>query len=139
MLVFLIYETSVSIKNSLAALHTTLLTRPVPELYKYNRGRWLIDDKLHQDARYLSFDFEALCAVVLESCPGATRITSLEKKEGNNARVFIFSLDHGKKAVAKLATSVAGPKQLTTNSEVATMKYSMFEPCHKLEMGMTHY
>jgi hypothetical protein len=51
--------------------------------------------------------------------------------------VLIFSLDNGKKAVAKLPTSVAGPKRLTTNSEVATMEYSKFDTCWKLKVALT--
>jgi hypothetical protein len=104
-----------------------LLTCSIPELHRYTRGRWLIDDILERKARHVSFNLEELCAVVIGSCPGAAqRITALERKEGSNALVLIFSLDNGRKVVAELPTSVAGPKRLTTNAEVATVEYSMF-------------
>ncbi|KAL1297522.1 hypothetical protein AAFC00_005038 [Neodothiora populina] len=95
----------------------------VPELYNYTRGRWLIDDILERNARYIYFNYSELCALVITNCPGAEGITSIEKKEGSNARVFLFTLDNGGKVVAKLPTSVAGPKRLTTSSEVATLEY----------------
>jgi hypothetical protein len=99
---------------------------PIPELHHYTRGRWLIDDSLERKARYVSFNLAELCAVVITNCSGAERITALERKEGSNARVLIFSLDNGRKVVAKLPTSVAGPKRLTPNPEVATIEYSTF-------------
>jgi hypothetical protein len=77
-----------------------------------------------------------LCAEVLNDSPGAKSITAVEKNDGNNARVLIFSLDDGRKVevVAKLPTSVAGPKRLATNSEVATMEYSKFHTCLELKV-----
>jgi hypothetical protein len=90
----------------------------------YTRGRWLIDDALQQEARYLSFNYVELCTVVLSNSPGAKSITAVESKDGDNVRVLNFSLDNGRKVVAKLPTSVAGPRRLTTNSEAANMEYS---------------
>jgi hypothetical protein len=89
----------------------------------YTSGRWLRRDKLERDSRYILFDFNRLCERVVEMCPGAFSIAAYEKKEGGYNRVFIFSTDNGKRVVAKLPFSLAGPLRLTTNSEVATMKY----------------
>jgi hypothetical protein len=100
---------------------------PVPELHNYTRGRWLINDTLQREARHLSFNYKELCTVVISSSPGAKIVTSTEIKDGSNARILIFSLDNGRKLVAKLPTFVAGPERLTTNSEVATMEFSMFK------------
>lgn len=97
----------------------------VPKLFEYTRGRWLIDDAEELRARFLAFNYENLCALVLANCPGSTYITALEKREGSNTRVLIFSTDNGKKLVARLPTSVAGPKRLVTNSEVATIEFGM--------------
>jgi hypothetical protein len=132
-------ETHTSRRN-LVTRPDFLLTCSIPELHRYTRGRWLIDDTLERKARYVSFNLEELCAVVIGSCPGAAqRITALERKEGSNALVLIFSLDNGRKVVTKLATSVAGPKRLTTNSEVATIEYSMFWSVgyHNIEVVLT--
>jgi hypothetical protein len=37
--------------------------------------------------------------------------------------VFIFHTNNAKRIVARLPFAVAGPARLTTNSEVATIKY----------------
>ena len=75
----------------------------------------------------MKFSFEALCRRVIELCPGAVSIASYEKKEGGFNRVFIFTCDNMKRVVARLPTPIAGPSRLTTNSEVATIKYREFE------------
>lgn len=48
---------------------------------------------------------------------------SYEKKEGGFNRCFVMFMDDGTKVVARLPTCIAGPRRLTTNSEVATMTY----------------
>lgn len=96
-----------------------------PDPYKYSAGRWLRDDKEHQDARHISVDFEALCRRVVDICPGADSILTFEKKEGGFNRVFVFKTNNEKKVVAKLPFTNAGPRQLTTRSEVATIQYCM--------------
>lgn len=80
-------------------------------------------DELQRQSRSLKFNFSLLCETVAKIYPGASKVDSYEKKEGGYNRVFIFTLDNGKKVVAKVPTSVAGPPRLTTNSEVATMAY----------------
>jgi hypothetical protein len=109
----------------------------IPDLYNYTRDRRLINDLLEREARYLSFDYERLYDVVISHSPGAKHITAVEKSEGGNARVLIFSLDNGRKVVAKLPVSVAGPKRLTTNSDEATMEYSKFHTCLKSKAILT--
>lgn len=77
----------------------------------------------HQNARHTLFDFDALCRLVVSKCPGAESISSYVKKEGGFNRVFVFKTNNGKGMVAKLPFPIAGPAQLTTQSEVATMRY----------------
>ncbi|GBF62305.1 altered inheritance of mitochondria protein 9 [Trichophyton mentagrophytes] len=91
--------------------------------FLYTTGRWLNQDELQRQSRSLKFNFSLLCETVAKIYPGASKVDSYEKKEGGYNRVFIFTLDNGKKVVAKVPTSVAGPPRLTTNSEVATMAY----------------
>lgn len=95
--------------------------------YKYTSGRWLRRDKLERDSRSLSFNFDVLRQRVIELCPGASSIARYEKKEGGYNRVFVFTCDNGRRVVARLPTSVAGPARLTTNSEVATITYGKLE------------
>jgi hypothetical protein len=93
--------------------------------YTYTSGRWLRNDKLERQARFIKFNFDALCRKVVALCPGATSIVSYDKKEGGFNRVFIFHTDNAQRLVAKLPFSLAGPRRLTTSSEVATIKYCM--------------
>ena len=91
--------------------------------HAYTSGRWLHRERLELDLRYIKFDFHSLCRHIVQICPGATSIVSYEKKEGGFNRVFLFVLDNGKRIVAKIPFSLAGPPRLATNSEVATIKY----------------
>lgn len=94
-----------------------------PDPFRYSSGKWLRKDKEHQEARHISFDFDALCRRVVEICPGADSIRTYEKKEGGSNRVFIFTTNNAKLMVAKLPFANAGPCQLVTQSEVVTIKY----------------
>ncbi|KFY67899.1 hypothetical protein V496_01348 [Pseudogymnoascus sp. VKM F-4515 (FW-2607)] len=91
--------------------------------HTYTSGRWLRHNSLEIDARYITFDFDALCRRVIELCPGATSIAKCDKKEGGFNRVFIFTTDTAETVVARLPFALAGPPCLATNSEVATIKY----------------
>lgn len=104
--------------------------------HTYTGGRWLRRDRLECDSRYISFDFDALCRRVVELCPGARSIASYDKKEGGFNRVIIFTTDNAKRVVAWLPFALAGPPRLTTNSEVATIKYCEFKSTHPVEMQL---
>lgn len=89
----------------------------------YTSGRWLRRDKDERASRYINFDFEALCHKVLGLSPGASNIRSCKKLEGGFNRIFNFELDDNKRVVARLPFSLAGPAQLATSSEIATIRY----------------
>ena len=89
----------------------------------YTSGRWLRRDKDERASRHINFDFEALCHKVLELSPGASNIRNCKKLEGGFNRIFIFELDDNKRVVARLPFSLAGPAQLATSSEIATIRY----------------
>ncbi|KAF5856182.1 hypothetical protein ETB97_007792 [Aspergillus alliaceus] len=91
--------------------------------HSYSSGRWLRQDKSERAARYIKFDFNALCQKVLDISPGAETITNCKKLEGGFNRVFVFTLNNAKRVVARLPFALAGPAKLTTASEVATIKY----------------
>lgn len=92
----------------------------------YTSGRWLRQDKVERDSRYIKFNFEALCQRIIDLCPGADAIATCQKIEGGFNRVFIFTLDNAKQIVARLPFPLAGPTKLTTASEVATVRYCEF-------------
>lgn len=91
--------------------------------YTYTSGRWLRHNETEQKSRFIRFDFDALRRRIIELCPDASSITSYDKMEGGNNRVFIFHTDNGKRFVARLPFPHAGPSRLATVSEVATIKY----------------
>ena len=93
--------------------------------YNYTSGRWLRNKKRELEQRYINFDFDALSQKII-SLSNATSITNCEKMEGGSNRVFVFTLDNGRRTVAKLPFKIAGPVSLTTLSEVATIKLRKF-------------
>jgi hypothetical protein len=99
----------------------SVLTGPDP--HNYTSGHWLRNDAMEREARYIDFDFDALCNKVISLCSGARSIVSYSKIEGGYNRVFIFRTDNAERIVARLLFSVAGPARLNTGSEVATIKY----------------
>jgi hypothetical protein len=89
----------------------------------YTDDHWLHQDALQREARYVQFDFSRPCETAIGLSDGSSSVTSYEKKEGGYNRVFILTMDTGKRVVARIPTQVAGPPRLTTNSEVATVEY----------------
>jgi hypothetical protein len=62
-------------------MYSTDTRNPAIDSYVYTTGRWLKYDKLQRDARYVKFDFEALCTRAVNVCKGATRVVRYEKKK----------------------------------------------------------
>jgi hypothetical protein len=91
--------------------------------FSYTSGHWLKCDNMQHAARYIKFDFLALCKKVLEACPGAHEIVRYEKKEGAFNRAFILHMDNGQRVVARIPFRIAGPPRLVTHSEVASIAY----------------
>ena len=100
-------------------------TRLAFDPYTYTQGRWLHRNNERQEARRLSFNFDALLGLAIDRSPGATRVLSCDKKEGGFSRVFVIRLDNGKSVVARLPTKLAGPLHTTVSSEVATLQFGI--------------
>ena len=94
--------------------------------YAYTSGRWLRNDSHEREARFIRFNFDALCQRVVQFSPGADHIVDCEKKEGGFNRVFIFTMDTGTRIVARLPFESAGPAKLATASKVATIRFCKF-------------
>lgn len=103
--------------------------------YEYTTGRWLKRDRLQRESRYVAFDFAALRQKAVELCPRARNMASCRKLEGGFNKAFLFTMDSGERIVARIPTNIAGPRWLTTNSEVATMTYSKAS-CLPFEMSI---
>ena len=111
-----------AIKNTTSTL--SLSSMASDPLFKYTSGRWLWNEEEQLKARYRWFNVlnlqEAACEAV-----GASQCLSLEKiGEGNSNKAYRLTLDNGRKVIAKIPHPNAGPRQLTTASEVATMEYA---------------
>lgn len=90
----------------------------------FSGGQWLKNYEAQCSACYIEFDFNSLCNKVIQNCPGASSTAHREKKEGGSSRVSLLTTDNGQRLVAKLPTSLVGPRAMVTKSEVATMAYS---------------
>lgn len=104
------------------------LTTVKNDPYSYSSGRWLKDDEAQRKARYVHFDFDALCQKAIQACRGASRTVQWEKLEGSFNRVFFLRMDNGKRVVARIPFQTSGPRRLVTNSEVATIAYCNYAP-----------
>ena len=94
--------------------------------HEYTSGRWLHRNKEQTEARYIEFDYDALCRKVVEQCPGSQSVAECKKIEGGFNRVFLFTMDDEQILIARLPFSLAGPPRLVIHSEVATIAYSEF-------------
>jgi hypothetical protein len=74
----------------------------------------------------MAFDLQALFNQAVISCPGASQVADAVKHEGGFNRVFVLTMDNGSRVVARLPTRIAGPPELTTHSEVATLSYRQY-------------
>ncbi|KAL2785160.1 kinase-like domain-containing protein [Aspergillus keveii] len=102
----------------------TLWERPMGMAFcSHYHPVFLRRDKLEVDARYMRFNFPALCRKVMELSPAASAITDCHKIEGGFNRVFIFTLDNGNRLVARFPFRFTGPAKLSTLSEVSTIRY----------------
>ncbi|KEQ57694.1 uncharacterized protein M437DRAFT_79537 [Aureobasidium melanogenum CBS 110374] len=75
------------------------------------------------EARYIEFNYDALCKKAVEQCPGSQSVVGCKKIEGEFNRVFVFTMDDGQTLIARLSFSVAGPPRYVIHSEVATIAY----------------
>jgi len=97
-------------------------------LHEYTSGRWLHRNKEQTEARYIEFDYNALCRKAVEQCPGSHSVAECKKIEGGFNRVLLFTMDDEQTLIARLPFSLAGPPRLVIHSEVATIAYSEFYP-----------
>lgn len=105
---------------------------PVPKLmdqdglFRYTSGRWLIDEKLQLEQRFVKFNVDSLCREAVSLFSKATKCVCIIKMEGNFNKAFLLTMDDGNEAIAKIPCPNAGTSMLTTASEVATLEFCMF-------------
>jgi hypothetical protein len=92
-------------------------------LFCYTNGRWLWNELEQLEARYRCFDVPSLQQAVCQAV-GAKKCISFKKiGEGNYNKAYRLEMEDGQKVIAKVPHPNAGPRILTTASEVATMEF----------------
>lgn len=93
------------------------------ELFNYTSGRWLWNEEAQLAARRVSFNITALQDAACRAT-GTSRCLSISKiGEGNYNKAYRLEMDNERHVIAKVPHPNAGPKGLTTASEVATMDF----------------
>ncbi|KAI4947449.1 hypothetical protein J4E91_006803 [Alternaria rosae] len=101
--------------------HRQIDTNP---LFCYTSGRWLWNEREQLEARYRRFDVSSLQQAACRAV-GANKCISFEKiGEGNYNKAYRLEMEDGQKIIAKVPHPNAGPRVLTTASEVATMEFA---------------
>jgi len=84
----------------------------------YNEDRRLNERRVH-------FDIDGLKSAAVRCTKGATAVTSMIKlPEGTFNKVYLMTLDTGHEIIARIPNPNAGPPDLVTASEVATMTFA---------------
>jgi hypothetical protein len=92
------------------------------EFCNYTSGRWIYNEREQLKARRIIFSVEGLKSAAAKALGVPNSFDMTKLGEGLFNRAFLLSNSDGPDVVARLPTSVAGPKRLTTASEVATIK-----------------
>ena len=93
------------------------------ELFNYTTGRWLWNEPAQLAARRVSFNIPALQDAACRAT-GTAKCLSISKiGEGNYNKAYRLEMENGRHVIAKVPHPNAGPKELTTASEVATMEF----------------
>jgi len=119
-------------RHYLRLLHTLEGSRAMPPhpqidmnpLFCYTSGRWLWNEREQLEARYRRFDVASLQQAACQAV-GANKCISFKKiGEGNYNKAYRLVMEDGQKIIAKVPHPNAGPRVLTTASEVATMEFA---------------
>jgi hypothetical protein len=113
-----------SIHPNIAVRKHSSHTRSEPnDLFTYTTGRWLWNSPAQLSARRVSFNVPALQDAACRAT-GTKKCLSLSKiGEGNYNKAYRLEMENGRHVIAKVPHPNAGPKGLTTASEVATMEF----------------
>ncbi|KAE8137911.1 phosphotransferase enzyme family protein [Aspergillus pseudotamarii] len=94
------------------------------ELFKFTRGRFVVEEAENLQKRETRFDLNRLACVAADSV-GAGQCISIKKyPDGMFNKAFLMTMENGKEVVAKVPNPNAGVPHFTTASEVATMDFA---------------
>ncbi|KAJ5207428.1 hypothetical protein N7472_003876 [Penicillium cf. griseofulvum] len=101
------------------------MTIPNPDhehFFRYTSGRWLWDEEQQLKDRYKAFDVAELQSLAAKAVRSDSCISITKLAEGGYNKVFRLIMDDGKRVLARIPNSNAGPAFYSTASEVATME-----------------
>lgn len=75
---------------------------PRQEPFRYNYGRFLVNENYEQAKRYSTFDIDALCQVVAALPTMQSPIIKINKKEGGYNKALIMTAENGRQVIAKI-------------------------------------
>jgi len=93
------------------------------ELFKFTRGRFLIDEAERLRKRETWFDMNKLASIAAESVGSAQCIRIRKYPDGMFNKAYLMTMNDGKQVVAKVPNPNTGIPHFNTASEVATMDF----------------
>ncbi|RAK82140.1 aminoglycoside phosphotransferase family protein [Aspergillus fijiensis CBS 313.89] len=94
------------------------------DLHCFTTGRWLWNEKQQLQNLFTPFDVQALQEIAASSIEAEKCVSITKRGKGGSNRTFLLTMDDGRKVVAKIPYSIAGPQYYTTAFEVATMEFA---------------
>lgn len=95
-------------------------------IYRYNTGRFIVNEQYEQAKRYSPFDIDALCGIVSSLPSVGSPIRRVEKKEGGYNKALLMTAENGRTVIAKVPCRNIVPRQYGTASEVAVLQFGMY-------------
>ncbi|EAW06824.1 phosphotransferase family protein [Aspergillus clavatus NRRL 1] len=93
------------------------------DLFRYNNGRFLVNEGYELAKRYSPFNVDELCRVVSSLPRMAAPIARIEKKEGGYNKALLMTAENGEMVLAKVPCRNIVPRGYGTASEVAVLKF----------------
>ncbi len=94
------------------------------ELFEYNNGRFLLDEKQQYSRRYVKFNVQKLCEKVSSITEHGAPVCKIDKMEGGFSKALLMTIEDGAEVVAKIPNPTAGRAKYSTASEAAVLQYS---------------
>ncbi|OAL65448.1 phosphotransferase [Trichophyton rubrum] len=95
-----------------------------PESFFRNTSRrWICNEDARFQEHYVKFNITELQHKAVETVNRPYCSQIIKMAEGGFNKVFLLTMDDGSEVVARIPTPIAGPRGLTTASEVATMRF----------------
>jgi hypothetical protein len=98
---------------------------PPQELFRYNYGRFLVNEDYEQAKRYSTFDIDALCQMVAALPTVQSPIVKIDKREGGYNKALMMAAENGREVIAKIPCGNIVPREYGTASEVAVLQFGM--------------